>query len=76
MFRLLFFPIRLSLKILRLAVRFTGFSNVVLLGIGVGIGLLVAPTSGAELRRRLQERMEERRGQGANSPGVRPGSET
>jgi hypothetical protein len=70
MFRLLFFPVRLSLKILRLSLRVTGTSNALLLGIGVAIGLLIAPTSGAELRQRIQERMDERRGLGPDGPGT------
>jgi hypothetical protein len=30
------------------------------LGVGIGVGLLVAPTSGAELRERLRRKLEER----------------
>jgi hypothetical protein len=70
MFRLVFLPVRLSLKILRLSLRLTGTSNALLLGLGVVIGLLIAPTSGAELRQRLQERMDERRGLGPDGPGI------
>ena len=79
MFRLLTFPIRLPFKITRLVIRLTGIRTTVLLGIGIGIGLLVAPTSGAELRRRLQERMDERRtGPGSESayPSSGPSTST
>ena len=69
-----FFPIRLSLKMLRLSLRLTGTSNALLLGVGVVIGLLIAPTSGAELRQRLQERMDERRSLGPDGPGIRSAS--
>jgi hypothetical protein len=72
-FRLLFFPIRLSLKILRLSVRLTGVSNALVLGIGVLIGLAVAPTSGAEFRKRMQERLQERRGGGSPESAVSSG---
>ncbi len=74
MFRLLFFPIRLSLKIPRLSVRLTGVSNALVLAIGVLVGLLLAPTSGAEFRRRLQERMDERRGAGPAGSSVGSGT--
>ena len=70
MFRLLFFPIRLSLNLLRLSLRLTGTRNAFLVVLGVVIGLLIAPTSGAELRRRLQERMDERRSLGPDGPGT------
>ncbi len=58
MFRLLTLPIRLPLKTARLALRLSGFSNTVMLLLGVGIGLLIAPTTGAEMRRRLREQMQ------------------
>ncbi len=74
MFRLLFFAIRLALKILRLSVRLTGVSNALVLAIGVLVGLLLAPTSGAELRQRLQERLDDRRGTGAADPSVGSGT--
>jgi len=73
-FRLLFFPIRLSLRILRLSVRLTGVSNALVLGIGVLIGLAVAPTSGAEFRKRMQERLDERRGGGSVDASVSSGA--
>ncbi|HEX6567668.1 MAG TPA: BON domain-containing protein [Acidimicrobiales bacterium] len=41
--------------------RFVGLSRLVAFGAGVGVGLLVAPTSGPELRDRLARRMASRR---------------
>lgn len=41
--------------------RLVGYRRVVLVGLGVGVGLLVAPTSGAELRRRIRETIARRR---------------
>jgi hypothetical protein len=43
--------------------RFVGLSRLLALGLGVGIGLLMAPTSGAELRQQLRRRWE-----GRNAP--------
>ena len=40
--------------------RLIGLGRLVVLGVGIGIGLLVAPTSGAELRERLRRKLEER----------------
>jgi hypothetical protein len=48
-----------SAKLTRGTVRFLGYRRVALLAIGIAIGLLVAPVPGAELRRRLRERLEE-----------------
>jgi hypothetical protein len=41
--------------------RRVGISRLLALGLGVGIGLLVAPTSGEELRDRLRRELEARR---------------
>jgi hypothetical protein len=73
-FRLLFLPIRLALKVLRLSLRMTGFSNAVMLALGVVIGLLLAPTSGAESRQRLQARLDERRNTGPVGVSVSSGA--
>ncbi len=64
MIRLLLLPVRLPLKTARMALRLTGLSNTLMLAVGVGVGLLIAPTSGAEMRRRLKERLDERRNAG------------
>jgi hypothetical protein len=60
-FKLLFLPFR----IVRLLLRITGVKGGILLAIGVGVGLLVAPRKGAELRADLQARLSERTGGGA-----------
>lgn len=43
------------------ATRFVGVSRLLALGLGVAIGLLIAPTSGQELRDRLMRQWEARR---------------
>jgi hypothetical protein len=40
--------------------RFVGLSRLLALALGVGIGLLIAPTSGAELREQLRRKWEAR----------------
>jgi hypothetical protein len=55
--RLVFLPVKVGYRTGRLL----GLRRLLLLGIGVGIGLLAAPTSGADLRRRLQAQLEGRR---------------
>jgi hypothetical protein len=52
---------RLSVGSTWKAGRLVGLSRVAALGAGVGIGLLVAPTSGAELRDRLARQVRARR---------------
>jgi hypothetical protein len=61
-FKLLFLPFR----IVRLLLRITGVKGGILLAIGVGVGLLIAPRKGAELRADLQARIAERTGGGAD----------
>ncbi|HET6950243.1 MAG TPA: BON domain-containing protein [Acidimicrobiales bacterium] len=51
---------RLSVASTWRAGRFIGLSRVLAFGLGVGIGLLVAPTSGQELRDRLRRQWESR----------------
>lgn len=53
MFKLLFLPFRLAIGFLKLS----GVKGVLLLGIGVAIGLLVAPQRGAQLRAQVQARV-------------------
>ena len=57
LFRLAFLPPKLGLRIARLV----GVRRLVVFGAGVGVGLLVAPTTGAETRARLQQALEARR---------------
>ena len=53
--------ITLPLRVVRSVIRFVGFKNTLFTLIGVGIGLLVAPTPGRELRTRLAGQLEARR---------------
>lgn len=46
--------------------RFVGFTRVLALALGVGVGLLVAPTPGRELRDRIQRAVADRRGPGGD----------
>lgn len=54
MFKLLFLPVKLLIGFVKLS----GLRGVLLLGIGVAIGLLVAPTSGDRLRAKLSARIQ------------------
>ncbi|HEU5150953.1 MAG TPA: hypothetical protein VFU19_10675 [Iamia sp.] len=54
--RLLFSPV----KIVLLIARVMGYNRFVVFLLGVGVGLLVAPTTGAELRARLQAQLAAR----------------
>ena len=54
MFTLLLLP----LKAARLFVRLAGVRGALLLAVGVVIGLLIAPTSGARLRAKLKAKLE------------------
>lgn len=64
--RLLFSPV----KIVLLIARVMGYNRFIVFLLGVGVGLLVAPTTGAELRARLKAQVEARM-QGA--PGAPTG---
>lgn len=44
-------------KFARTFVRIAGIRGVFFLAVGVGIGLLIAPTSGARLRAKLRDRL-------------------
>ena len=57
MFKLLFMPFRLVIGFFKLS----GVRGSLLLLVGVGIGLLVAPQRGAQLRAQLLARMREAR---------------
>jgi hypothetical protein len=46
--------------------RLFGFRRVLLFGAGVAVGLLVAPVPGRELRRRIQQELEDRLGHGGD----------
>jgi hypothetical protein len=54
LFRLVFSPLRIALFFARIV----GYSRFGLFLIGVAVGLLVAPTTGAELRAKLRERLD------------------
>ena len=57
MFKLLLLPVRLLIGFLKVS----GVKGSLLLALGVGIGLLVAPQRGAQLRARLMDRLAEAR---------------
>lgn len=57
MFKILLFPF----KLLRVFLKLSGVKGAVLLAVGVAIGLLAAPQTGAELRVRLQAKLARRR---------------
>lgn len=54
MFKVLLLPFRL----LRLFFKLAGIKGGILFALGVGVGLLIAPETGAELRARLQARLD------------------
>ncbi len=59
--RLVFSPLRIALFFARIF----GYSRFFMFLLGVGVGLLLAPTTGAELRAKLRERIEAASGAGA-----------
>ena len=78
MFRLLFLPARVGVGTTKLGMkagyrtgRLLGYRRVLLFGIGVAVGLLIAPTPGRELRARLQMLLDERTGKGDLAERVR-----
>ena len=59
--RLILFPAKVGTKAGYRVGRLLGFRRLVVFGLGVGVGLLVAPTTGAEARARLRQLLDERR---------------
>jgi hypothetical protein len=53
MFKLLFLPV----KVVRLITKLAGVKGSLLLVVGIGIGLLVAPQTGKQLRAKLQAKL-------------------
>ncbi len=71
--RLLFLPAKVGIGSTRLGIkagyrtgRLLGYRRLLLIGIGVGVGLLVAPMTGRELRVRLQQLIDEQMGKGGD----------
>lgn len=69
--RLIFLPARLGIGSAKLGVktgyrtgRLLGYRRIFLFGLGIGVGLLLAPMTGREARAKLQELLEARRGGG------------
>jgi hypothetical protein len=62
--RLVFSP----LKLLLLVARVMGYNRFIVFLLGVGVGLLVAPTTGAEMRARLKAEIEARTGGAPGAP--------
>ncbi|HMJ74711.1 MAG TPA: hypothetical protein VK507_02005 [Iamia sp.] len=62
--RLIFSPVKLVLLIARVM----GYNRFIVFLLGVGVGLLVAPTTGAEMRARLQAQVQARMQGGPGAP--------
>jgi hypothetical protein len=77
-FRLIFLPARVAVGTTRLGMkagyrtgRLLGYRRIFVFAVGVGVGLLIAPTTGRELRARLQHLIDERTGKGDLAERVR-----
>ena len=71
--RLLFLPAKVGVGTTKLGVkagyrtgRLLGYRRLFVLGAGVGIGLLIAPMTGRELRTRIQQLIDEQMGKGGD----------
>lgn len=71
--RLIFLPARVGVGTAKLGTkvgyrtgRLVGYRRLALLGVGVGIGLLIAPTTGREARAKLRARLDEWQGGGTD----------
>ena len=71
--RLMFLPAKIGVGSTKLGIkagyrtgRLLGYRRLLLLGVGVGIGLLIAPMTGRELRVRIQQLIDEQMGKGGD----------
>lgn len=71
--RLLFLPAKVGVGTTKLGVkagyrtgRMLGYQRLFVLAVGIGVGLLIAPMTGRELRNRIQQRIDERMGKGGD----------
>lgn len=70
--RLIFLPAKLGIGSAKLGIktgyrtgRLVGYRRIFLFGLGIGVGLLIAPMTGREARAKLQELLDARRTGGA-----------
>ena len=68
LFRLIFSPLRITLAVARVM----GYNRFVIFLLGVAVGLLLAPTTGAELRDKLRAQVDARTGAQAPNAGFAP----
>jgi hypothetical protein len=73
-FRLVFALLLTPVRVVRMPMKIFGLRGTVALGIGVGIGMLVAPRPGSETRRALRDWYDEMQGQRAVGSWDGPGS--
>jgi hypothetical protein len=71
--RLLFLPAKVGVGSTKLGIkagyrtgRLLGYRRLLVFGVGVGVGLLVAPMTGRELRVRIQQLIDEQMGKGGD----------